>query len=559
MIPSEYEKMLNITEQAIKFFRISNIKEDKFNIGFYFSDEKINPVHIMFKTNGTQFYSFGKDRKDKEVINLGNKCKTERDVAVAIKNMDIVISDDEKIINIAEQMKVKTFAILEKEKTFDNKCITLLCVKTTHERNRVFVKLKETISDLLIEKKEKNLLNCLKTVKEDKTRPPENIAETQLFFLSKLFDETFKTKYLEEAIQIQKEYSKFHPYTPEILAQIATIYGFYLGEKEKSEKIWQKALPNLENPALLFNYACFEFSNGNFEKFYKYYWQTKFIEAKSHFRQKMWYGEENVSDKTIFVQFEQGYGDTILFSRYLNDIKNLFKEITVSVPPKIIELLQENFPEIKFILPNKKIYSTDYYTYLTALPAILKKYPADYKKKKWLKANKEKVREFKKYFDKNKFNIGIFWDSTKGHLVRNTTLETFIPLAYIDNVKLYSLNVNKEDFEVNYIDDSVEIVNLGRYFHSFSDTAAAIENCDLIIATDSSVLNLAGAMGKKTFGIFNKINEFRWFKLDGEDTGWYKTVKPFQAKKQNDFKPVMEKICKEVVKEIQKSGRFSGE
>ena len=68
---------------------------------------------------------------------------------------------------------------------------------------------------------------------------------------------------------------------------------------------------------------------------------------------------------------------------------------------------------------------------------------------------------------------------------------------------MYSLAIDKKDIELNYFDDSINIINLGKHFKDFSDTAAAIENCDLVVATDSSVLNLAGALGKKTFAIFN--------------------------------------------------------
>ena len=103
----------------------------------------------------------------------------------------------------------------------------------------------------------------------------------------------------------------------------------------------------------------------------------------------------------------------------------------------------------------------------------------------------------------------------------------------------------------------MHIENLGKIFKDFSDTAGAIENCDLIITTDSSVLNLAGALGKKTFCLFNKYTEWRWYNLDAGDTGWYKSVKPFHAKKVNDFKPEIEKICEEIKELIKQDERFN--
>ena len=104
--------------------------------------------------------------------------------------------------------------------------------------------------------------------------------------------------------------------------------------------------------------------------------------------------------------------------------------------------------------------------------------------------------------------------------------------------------------------NNTNIINLGKYFHDFSDTAAAIENCDLIISTDSAVLNLAGAMGKKTFGLFEQYPELGWYKLDGKDVGWYKSVKPFRIKYGKDFNIEINEITNLIKNLIKKDKRF---
>ena len=71
---------------------------------------------------------------------------------------------------------------------------------------------------------------------------------------------------------------------------------------------------------------------------------------------------------------------------------------------------------------------------------------------------------------------------------------------------------------------------------------------DLIITSDNGVMNLAGALGKKTFGIFNSITEWRWFKTDGDDIAWYKSIKPFKCLKDQEWQVPMDKAITEVEK-----------
>jgi ADP-heptose:LPS heptosyltransferase len=79
-------------------------------------------------------------------------------------------------------------------------------------------------------------------------------------------------------------------------------------------------------------------------------------------------------------------------------------------------------------------------------------------------------------------------------------------------------------------------------FKDFYDTACAIKNMDLVISTDNVILNLAGALGVKTIGLFNKYTNYRWYKLKGNDTGWYKSVRPIRAKVQDDWEQVFEDL-----------------
>ena len=59
-------------------------------------------------------------------------------------------------------------------------------------------------------------------------------------------------------------------------------------------------------------------------------------------------------------------------------------------------------------------------------------------------------------------------------------------------------------------------------------------------------MNLAGALGKKTYALMNAYSEYRWYKLQGDDIGWYKSVKPFVAQEMNGWKQVFNEVIKNI-------------
>ena len=97
---------------------------------------------------------------------------------------------------------------------------------------------------------------------------------------------------------------------------------------------------------------------------------------------------------------------------------------------------------------------------------------------------------------------------------------------------------------IEYIEYAIEeygIIDISKTFNNFSDTAAAIENTDLIISNDSSLAHLAGAMGKKCFVLLPYIYNWRWHK-DLSSCDWYESVEIFRQKTPNDWQEVMNRV-----------------
>jgi hypothetical protein len=72
----------------------------------------------------------------------------------------------------------------------------------------------------------------------------------------------------------------------------------------------------------------------------------------------------------------------------------------------------------------------------------------------------------------------------------------------------------------------------------FADTAALVENLDLVISVDTSVAHLAGAMARPVW-LLNRFDTcWRWL-LDRQDSPWYPTLRLFRQTTPGDWTSVI--------------------
>ena len=91
----------------------------------------------------------------------------------------------------------------------------------------------------------------------------------------------------------------------------------------------------------------------------------------------------------------------------------------------------------------------------------------------------------------------------------------------------------------------MSIVNLSDALNDFSDTAAVIENLDLVVSVDTAVLHLAGAMGKPTWAVLSSAPDWRWM-LGRQDSPWYPTMRLFRQERHGDWDSVFVHIAQEL-------------
>ena len=83
--------------------------------------------------------------------------------------------------------------------------------------------------------------------------------------------------------------------------------------------------------------------------------------------------------------------------------------------------------------------------------------------------------------------------------------------------------------------------------HDFMDTAALVANLDLVIGVDTSVIHLAGALGKPTWVLSRFDGCWRWL-MDCEDTPWYPRMRLFRQEQPGEWQPVIERVASELAR-----------
>jgi len=296
--------------------------------------------------------------------------------------------------------------------------------------------------------------------------------------------------------------------------------------------------------------------NGNFIEGWKGYKWRRNIDLKiligHHYTDKPRWDGTPFEGKRLLVHYEQGLGDNIQFVRYLPMIKARGGTVIFETLKPLIALLQD-FPGADQIVENhpdgKPSVDFDVYTSLLDMPSIfgttLETIPAEIP---YIHAEPVKVKYWRNKLAGPYFKVGIVWAGSPTHgndRYRSCKLKCFAPLTKIDAVCLYGLQKGKAAAQMDEMAGILSIVNISKEFDDLTDTAAAIENLDLVISVDTSVLHLAGAMGKPAWALLPYAPEWRWM-LNRQDSPWYPTMKLFRQKEWGQWEPVFNQVAQEL-------------
>ena len=370
---------------------------------------------------------------------------------------------------------------------------------------------------------------------------------------------------LEESEILTRKAIKIKPDFAEAYSNLGNILRD-LGQLKEAEIQSSKAIkikPNLNEA--YFNLSYIQLLNGNYESgLVNYDYRTKVMKTSNlHANpsiKKIEYGKKQKTTDKLLIISEQGLGDTLQQMRYIPYLRKIGFNVSFCAQKKLHSLIKISGIDPNPLTPDEADkFSDGEWIYLLSLlrylnvnpknPIMINPYifSSDELIKKWRNILKEEEKPI----------IGINWQgnpqSEKGSQKgRSLPLETFSTLVRNSNFKFLSL---QKGFGSEQLDDcsfKKKFVECQPQIDStwdFLENAAIIENCDLIITSDTSVAHLAGGMGKSTWLLLKYVPEWRWG-LKGESSFWYPTMRLFRQKEKNNWHEVMERVSIELQKEF---------
>jgi tetratricopeptide (TPR) repeat protein len=279
----------------------------------------------------------------------------------------------------------------------------------------------------------------------------------------------------------------------------------------------------------------------------EYRWETQqFRAGKRNFLQPLWLGDSDIKDKTILLHAEQGLGDTLLACRYISKFAALGAKVILEVPSPLKSLLRGVEGVSMLIGRGEALPHFDVRCPLMSLPLAFKTtietIPSTVP---YITVRKNAVETWRSRLSAQELKVGIAWAGNPefgGDRDRSILLKNILKVTRIDGTKYFSLQKDLRDGDDELLNANPGIVRVDKDLNDFEDTAAIMMSLDLVISSDTSIANLAGALGRPLWVLLPFMPDWRWL-LDRNDTPWYPTARLFRQANAGDWTTVLDDVC----------------
>ena len=363
------------------------------------------------------------------------------------------------------------------------------------------------------------------------------------FVLQKLNELKKAREWCERAISVDPDFADAHAVLGDIFLR--------LGEPQEARKSFERALELLPGDAAnRYNLGLAALMLGDFAEGWKGYEarrETKQYAANIPSHPKPYWDGSPLDGKTILLHAEQGVGDGIQMLRYVHEVAARGGKVIAEVQPALAPLVA-TMKEIETVVQRgEPLPKFDVYASLMSLPYLfdttLDTIPGE--------IPYFRVNNASKIIDighSDKFRVGFVWAGDPTHnndINRSLDVGYFGSLIDMPNIELFSLQVGAGESSLSKTGFAENVTVLGPKLTDYAVTAAAIDQLDLIISVDTSVVHLAGAMEKPVWVLLPFAPDFRWM-LERDDSPWYPTMRLFRQPKMGDWDAVFAQVRKEL-------------
>jgi tetratricopeptide (TPR) repeat protein len=258
----------------------------------------------------------------------------------------------------------------------------------------------------------------------------------------------------------------------------------------------------------------------------------------------MWNGEP-VAGKTLLLHHEQGFGDALQFCRYALPALQLGARVLMAAPRALTTLLRTLPGEVQIIADGEPIPPHDFSCPLMSLPRVFGTTPETVPDTSpYLYADPAQARRWKNRLGRrSRPRIGLVWSGRRYPPInhpRDISLRTILPLLELD-AQFVSLQQKLTPAEQAILAARQNVLVVGDDLKDFADSAALVGNLDLVIAVDTAVAHLAGALGRPVWVLNRFATCWRWL-LNRSDSPWYPSLHLFRQPSLGDWDSVMQNV-----------------
>lgn len=346
------------------------------------------------------------------------------------------------------------------------------------------------------------------------------------------------------------------------------VMWYQCGELQAALDCYEQALrlePDFDEAVL--NRAHAALATGDFKRGWQDYERRWRCYAPRRFAAPLWLGQEPIAGRRILLHAEQGFGDALQFCRYAALLSERGAQVLLEVPQPLVALLRTVAGVEQVMATGQSLPAFDFHCPLMSLPlalgTTLESIPATVP---YLTADAAKVDFWRgRLAGDRRLKVGVAWSGGfrpgqpelwPVNQRRNMPLRTLAPLGRAD-ARFYSLQKGQgpeaELAELARGDwDGPQLTSFVGEWADFSDSAAFVQNLDLVISVDTAVVHLAGALGKSTWMLDRFDSCWRWLRHRA-DSPWYPSLRLYRQTRPGSW---MEPIS-DVVRDLETVARHA--
>lgn len=364
-----------------------------------------------------------------------------------------------------------------------------------------------------------------------------------------------------EAAQMFRKAAIIQPQLAEVWSTIGNAER-YVGRLEVATRAhFHAAILQPRNTDAAFGLAIDQLARGDYLNGFRTYEQRApklELQEKLTARGVEIWTDQSLEGRRVLLVAEQGAGDTIQFARFARNLTDLGAEVCIACETKLARLIAsvDGVSRTVHGLDNE----SGYIELLMSIPArlgtTLDLLPAP---RRYITPPEAPIRLRRGEGPR----IGLVWAGNPRHMRdpwRSIPADKFASLLAIPDVQFFSLQVAAPESNRMPTNMSDRLTDLEPHIKDFADTAALIDQLDLVVTIDSSVAHMAGALGVPCWILLSYVTDWRWLR-DRADSPWYPSVRLVRQTGPGDWDGVVRRVesgIRAVLQAVDPQGFASG-